>query len=261
MGASESVQALLRDGFILVFNQDELDIVKTAAAVQQAGFVNMEVTCRIKQPVEKIEQLRRELPELVVGAASLIDSPDMLEVYNVLHADDPLPSVEQVVDAGVAYVVSAGNFRPETFGRYAGDIAIVPGCGTVSEIISQFALGANLVKIFPAKQLGGPGFVKAIDAPTHKIVPIVPTGGTTPENIPDYIAAGILVVGGSFSAIDKPTLAKIIDEQDYDLLAEQLKQIKQLMDNVRAAQWPSVDFATATPSDVTTATGRQFNLD
>jgi 2-dehydro-3-deoxyphosphogluconate aldolase/(4S)-4-hydroxy-2-oxoglutarate aldolase len=261
MGATETVQALLRDGFILVFNQDKLDVVKTAVAVQQAGFVNMEVTCRIKQPVEKIAQLRHELPDLVVGAASLIDSPEMLETYNAAHTDDPLPSVEQVVDAGAAYIVSAGNFRPETFDRYAGDIATVPGCGTVSEIINQFALGANLVKIFPAKQLGGPGFVKAIDAPTHKIIPIVPAGGTNADNIPDYIAAGILVVGGSFSAIDKPTLAKIIDEQDYELLADQLDQIKQLMDNVRAAQWPAVDFATATPAEVTAATGRQFNLD
>ena len=260
MTATETVQQLLRDGFILVFNQDSLDVVKTAEALQAAGFNNMEVTCRISQPLAKIGQVRQALPDFAVGAASLIDNPAVLETYNAAHADDPLPSVEQVVDAGADYLVSAGNFRAETFERFAGDVAMIPGCGTLTEILTQFGLGANLIKIFPAKQLGGPGFVKAIDAPTHKIVPIVPTGGTNAENIPDYVAAGVLVLGGSFSAIDKPTLAKITNEQDYDLLAAELKTIRSLVDDVRAKRWADIDFTNATVADISCATGRQFNL-
>jgi uncharacterized membrane protein len=52
---------LLRDGFILVFNQDKLDIVKTAEALQAAGVNNMEVTCRVSKPLEKLARLRRDL--------------------------------------------------------------------------------------------------------------------------------------------------------------------------------------------------------
>lgn len=260
MTQTETVQHLLRDGFILVFNQDSLDVVKTAGAVADAGFSNMEVTCRIRQPLARLAELRRAMPDLAIGAASLIDNPSVLAAYNAAHTDDPLPSVDQAVDAGADYVVSAANFRPQTYDALAGRVGIIPGCGTVDEIITQFGLGANFVKIFPAKQLGGPTFVKAVDAPTHKTISLVPTGGTNADNIPDYIAAGVLVVGGSFSAIDKPTLAAIIDNQDYPLLTNELKAIKSLIDTARAAQYPDLDFAAARPADISGATGRHFNL-
>ena len=233
MDVKSAVTTLLRDGFILVFNQDKLDIVRTAEALMEAGVNNMELTCRIKKPVEKLERLRKEFSEFTVGVASLIDFPQMLEVYNKVHRGDPLPSVEQVVDCGAGYIVSAGAFSADTYERFGDKVGIIPGCGTVTEIMSQYSKGANLCKIFPAKQLGGPAFVKAIDPAIHKTISLVPTGGTNADNIPDYIDAGVLVLGGSFSMIDKSVFARIIERQDYDLLTEQLISVKQLIDNKR----------------------------
>ncbi len=260
MALTDTLTTLLRDGFILVFNQAKLDIVQTALAARQAGLGNMEVTCRIDKPLEKIARLRSEVPDMVVGAASLIDSPDMLATYNAAHADDPLPTVEQVVDAGAAYLVSAGNFRAETYERFAGEVALVPGCGSVTEIITQFAMGANLCKVFPAMQLGGPAFVKAIDPAIHKTISLVPTGGTSADNIGQYIAAGVLAVGCSFSAIPKAMLATVIDEQNYDMLARELAKLKRLVDSHRAQQYPSLDFTTAGLEQISQATGRNFNV-
>ena len=220
----------------------------------------MEVTCRIKQPLEKMSRLRQELPDFATGSASLIDSPEMLDIYNKAHPQDPLPSVSQVVDAGACYLVSAINFSDAGFEKFAGKLPMIPGCGSTTEIVSQFSKGANLCKIFPAKQLGGPAFVKAIDPAIHKTISLVPTGGTNPGNIPDYIDAGILVLGGSFSMIEKATMKKIIDEQDYELLAEELKKIKQLIDRLRAEQYPDIDFASASIEQVSQTTGRNFNI-
>ena len=261
MDIKSTITTLLRDGFILVFNQDKLDVVRTAEALMKAGVHNMEVTCRIKLPLEKISRLRKELPDFATGAASLIDSPDMLEVYNKANAQDPLPSVAQVVEAGACYLVSAVNFSDAGFEKYAGRIPMIPGCGSANEIVSQFSKGANLCKIFPAKQLGGPAFVKAIDPAIHKTISLVPTGGTNPGNIPDYIDVGVLVLGGSFSMIEKATMKKIIDEQDYDLLAKELTIIKQLIDKVRAEKYPDIDFASASLEQISRATGRNFNID
>lgn len=260
MTAKDTITTLLRDGLILVFNQDKLDVVKTAAALQEAGVNNMEVTCRIKKPLEKMERLAKELPDFVAGAASLIDWPGMLDVYNRANAQDPLPSVAQVADAGASYLVSAANFRDETYATFGGKLPMIPGCGTTTEVVSQYARGANLCKIFPAKQLGGPGYVKAIDPAIHKIISLVPTGGTNAENIPDYVAAGVLVLGGSFSMIDKATMQKIVDEQDYKLLARELTVTKQLIDRLRSEKYPALDFATATIEQVSQATGRNFNI-
>ncbi|MCP4375714.1 MAG: hypothetical protein GY794_06005, partial [bacterium] len=145
MNLEKTVTTLLRDGFILVFNQDKLDIVKTAEALMQAGINNMEVTCRISDPLEKITQLRKALPEFVAGAASLVDNSRFLELYNGSHPDDTLPSVDAVVDAGANYLVSAADYGAETYQKYAGKLLMIPGCGTVSQIVSQFSLGANFI--------------------------------------------------------------------------------------------------------------------
>ena len=142
MNIKSTIETLLRDGFILVFNQDKLDVVKTAQALVEAGINNMEVTCRIKQPLEKISRMRKELPNFATGAASLIDSPQMLELYNKAHPEDPLPSLTQVVAAGACYLVSAINFSNAGFEKFAGKIPMIPGCGSATEIVSQFSNSA-----------------------------------------------------------------------------------------------------------------------
>ncbi|MBN1361883.1 MAG: bifunctional 4-hydroxy-2-oxoglutarate aldolase/2-dehydro-3-deoxy-phosphogluconate aldolase [Sedimentisphaerales bacterium] len=260
MDIKTTIATVLKDGFILVFNQDKLDIVKTAEALLAAGIGNMEVTCRIKQPLEKLSRLRKELPDFVAGAASLIDWPAMLKVYNAAHADDPLPSLQQVVDAGASYLVSAVNFSDAGYEKFAGKVPMIPGCGSATEIVSQYSKGANLCKIFPAKELGGPAYVKAIDPAIHKTISLVPTGGTNATNIPDYVGAGVLVLGGSFSMTDKATLAKIIDEQDYKLLAQELTVVKVLIDRLREEKYPTLDFAQASVEQIAKTTGRDFNI-
>jgi 2-dehydro-3-deoxyphosphogluconate aldolase/(4S)-4-hydroxy-2-oxoglutarate aldolase len=251
---------LVRDGFILVFNQDQLDIVKTAEALLAAGIGNMEVTCRISKPLEKLARLRQELPAFVAGSASLIDWPGMLKVYNKAHADDPLPTLQQVVDAGACYLVSAVNFSDPGYQKFAGRIAMIPGCGSANEVVTQFGKGANLCKVFPAKELGGPAFLEAIDPAIHKTISLVPTGGTNATNIPDYINAGVLVVGGSFSMIEKATMQKIVAEQDYKLLAKELTAAKQLIDAARAKKYPGFGFVRASLEEISQRTGRNFNI-
>lgn len=260
MDIKSVITTLLRDGLILVFNQDKLDVVKTAKALIKAGVNNMEVTCRVSKPLEKLERLCKELGDFVAGAASLIDAPAMLEIYNKTNPEDPLPDISQVVDVGARFLVSAGNFSDESYRKFAGKLAMIPGCGTVTEIIDQFSKGANLCKVFPAKELGGPAFVKAIDPAIHKTISLVPTGGTNAGNIHDYIDAGVLVLGGSFSMIEDKTMKKIINEQDYNLLADELKRIKQLIDKQRSEKYPNIDFAKASIEQISQATGRNFNL-
>jgi len=260
MDIKNTIRTLLKDSLILVFNENKLDIVKTAQALIKAGINNMEVTCRISKPLEKMTRLRKELPDFAIGAASMIDFPGVLKVFNKANPQDPLPSVQQVADAGVDYLVSAANFSDETYKKFAGKLPIIPGCGTTTEILNQYSKGANLCKIFPAKELGGPAFVKAIDPAIHKIISLVPTGGTNAANIPEYIDAGILALGGSFSMIDKAVMKKIIDEQNYNLLAEEFSKIKQLIDKARLQKWPNIDFATATVEQISQTTKRNFNI-
>jgi 2-dehydro-3-deoxyphosphogluconate aldolase / (4S)-4-hydroxy-2-oxoglutarate aldolase len=231
--------------------------VKTAEALMQAGIMNMEVTCRIDKPLEKIERLKKELPDFVCGAASLADFPAFLDIYNARHASDPLPSVQQVVDAGSDYLVSAVNFSDESYAKFAGKLPMIPGCATATEIISQYSKGANICKMFPAQQIGGFNYIKAIDPAIHKTISIIPTGGTNMTNIADYIKAGVLILGGSFSMIEKGVMGQIVDEQNYKLLAAELKVAKEYIDKCRGEMWPDVDFSSV--EKVSQATGRDFH--
>jgi 2-dehydro-3-deoxyphosphogluconate aldolase / (4S)-4-hydroxy-2-oxoglutarate aldolase len=260
MDIKTTLQVLLRDGFILVFNEDRLDIVKTAESLLEAGIGNMEVTCRIKKSLEKLKRLRKELPKFVAGAASLIDYPEMLNIANRDHPDNPLPTIDEVIEAGAQYLVSAVNFSESTYEKYAGKLPIIPGCGSATEIVTQFSLGANFCKVFPAKELGGPAFIKAVDPAIHKLISLVPTGGTNAQNIPDYIDAGVLILGGSFIAIEKPVFTKIVEQQDYKLLACELKKTKDLIDQKRKQKWPTIDFSNDTLEQVSKITGRFFNI-
>ena len=71
-----------------------------------------------------------------------------------------------------------------------------PGCGSLSEISKAEELGAEIVKIFPGSQVGGPSFVKAVLGPCPW-TSIMPTGGVSPteENLSGWIKAGVHCVG------------------------------------------------------------------
>src|SRR5437899_4040243 len=94
-----TLETLVRDGFLLVYNSETLDIVETAKALQKAGISNMEVTCRIRDAAGRLRRLKRELPEFKAGAASLMDFPRARERFN-RRSDDPtkaLPDVAEMV--------------------------------------------------------------------------------------------------------------------------------------------------------------------
>jgi hypothetical protein len=80
------------------------------------------------------------------------------------------------------------------------------------------------------------------------------------ENIPDYISAGVLILGGSFSMIDKETFKKIVDEQNYDLLANEIKKVKGVIDACRSKRYPGLNFKSDSLYKISSATGRNFNI-
>jgi 2-dehydro-3-deoxyphosphogluconate aldolase/(4S)-4-hydroxy-2-oxoglutarate aldolase len=75
-------------------------------------------------------------------------------------------------------------------------VAWSPGCGSLTEISYAEELGAEVVKIFPGSQVGGPEFVKAAKGPLPWTM-IMPTGGVKPErdNLKEWFEAGVHCVG------------------------------------------------------------------
>ena len=248
----KALETLIRDGFVLVFNQNNLDVVETAKALRRAGINNMELTCRVNNSIEKLRDLKRELPDFMCGFASLVDSSKLSENAGI-------PSVDEAVKAGADYLVSASGFSTRVYEKYANVLPIIPGCATTSELVHQYELGANICKLFPAGVVGGAKFLKNIDPALHGVIPVMPTGGTSGENIPDYIEAGCLLLGASFSMFNQSVVQTAIENHDYAMLSEEFRKVKSLIDQCRSEVHPQLDFKTDSLETISEFTGRHFN--
>lgn len=78
-------------------------------------------------------------------------------------------------------------------GRDAG-VPVIPGAATPTEVLDAHRAGAAAVKLFPIRQLGGPGFLKAVKSVLPDIA-LMPTGGIELDEIAAYFEAGAAAVG------------------------------------------------------------------
>lgn len=102
--------------------------------------------------------------------------------------------VQAAADAGARFII-APNVDAEVGAACAeAGLGWFPGAATPTEIQHAWSLGATAVKIFPARSLGGPDYLREVAAPLNGI-PMVPTGGVALDAIGDYLAAGAIAVG------------------------------------------------------------------
>lgn len=150
-------------------------------------------------------------PEMIMGVGSVLDQATAA-MYIALGANF---IVSPVIDEGTARVCNKRK------------IAWSPGCGSVTEINRAHELGAEVVKIFPGSQVGGPGFVKAVLGPMPW-TSIMPTGGVAPaeENLKSWFEAGVTCVGMGSQLFPKDVLASENYAYITAICAEALQIIK-----------------------------------
>lgn len=138
-------------------------------------------------PFASIAALRAALPaEVLVGAGTVL-RPEY---------------VDEVSRAGGELIVMPHADAEVIRRAKALGMAAAPGVATPSEAFAALRAGADVLKMFPAEQLG-PVAVKAWRAVINKRVPLVPVGGVTPDNMGPYLSAGANGFGLG-SALYKP---------------------------------------------------------
>jgi len=144
------------------------------------------------------------------------------------EAPDPL----QVISAGANFLV--GPVLNAEVARLCNrrKVAYSPGCGTPSEISEAEELGAEIVKIFPGKEVGGPAFVKNLLAPCPW-TSLMPTGGVeaTRESLEAWFAAGVACVGMGSKLITKEAVAA----RDFAGIARNVAQVLAWIHEIRSA--------------------------
>jgi len=144
---------------------------------------------------------QQECPEMIMGVGSVIDE-GTAAMYIALGANF---IVSPLVDKATARVCNKRK------------IAWSPGCGTVTEIGRAHELGAEVVKIFPGTEVGGPGFVKPMPWSS-----IMPTGGVSPteENLKSWFEAGVTCVGMGSKLFPKEVLAN----ENYSYITQKCEE-------------------------------------
>ena len=101
----------------------------------------------------------------------------------------------------------------------------MPGCATITEVITAMEAGADIVKIFPA-DLYGPTIIKDIKGPLPQ-AQMMPTGGVDKDNVGEWIKAGVVAVGAGSS------LTKGAKTGDYEAITATAKEF---IANIKAAR-------------------------
>ena len=181
----EVALTMKENGMVPVFFHKDIEVCKQVLkACYDGGARVFEFTNRGARAHLVFQELiiwaERETPDMILGVGSIVDA-GTTSLYIQLGASF---IVSPVLNPEMAKVCNRRK------------ISWSPGCGSLSEISQAEELGAEVVKIFPGSQVGGPGFVKAVLGPCPWSS-IMPTGGVSPdeENLTAWIKAGVHCVG------------------------------------------------------------------
>ncbi|HMC54424.1 MAG TPA: bifunctional 4-hydroxy-2-oxoglutarate aldolase/2-dehydro-3-deoxy-phosphogluconate aldolase [Gemmatimonadaceae bacterium] len=161
-------------------------------ALAEAGLTIAEVTMTVPDAIPVIGQVAKRFGERVlVGAGTVTDAE----------------TARRSIDAGARFVVSPCLVREVIEAAARADVAVLPGALTPTEIFEARRLGGDLIKVFPAQNVGGASYLRALRGPFPDI-PLVPTGGVTLDNIREMFDAGAAAVGVGGELISRDALAR-----------------------------------------------------
>ena len=165
-----------------------------------------EITLRTPAGLPAIASLR-SLAGFTVGAGTVLTVAD----------------VEACVDAGARFIVSPGLDGSVVRAALNAGVDVIPGGATPTEIAAGVAMGLSVLKCFPAEQLGGPAWIKAVRGPFPG-VRFVPSGGVSADNAARYAGAGIAALGTSWVAP-----RELVSGHRFDEIEERAREFRRVM--------------------------------
>jgi 2-dehydro-3-deoxyphosphogluconate aldolase/(4S)-4-hydroxy-2-oxoglutarate aldolase len=122
-------------------------------------------------------------------------------------------------EAGAVFAISPGLTPTLLTAAISGNIALIPGISTLSELMLGIEYGLDHFKFFPAEAAGGIPMLKSIAGPIPNVT-FCPTGGISPENYISYLQlSNVACVGGSWLA---PT--DVVKSKNWGKVTELAKQ-------------------------------------
>jgi len=214
MNKHEVLARIREVGLVPVVRAQSAEEAATAIdAIRKGGVPILEITMTVPGAVALIESLSRRFgDDALVGAGTVLD-PE---------------TARAVILAGARFVVSP-SLNVETIAccrRYG--IAVMPGALTPTEVVTAWQAGADMVKVFPAGNVGGASYIKALKAPLPQ-VDLIPTGGVSLKTAADFIKAGASALGVGADLVD----LKAVREGRAAELTERARQFVEIVRQAR----------------------------
>lgn len=174
--------------------EDPQRALPLAEALLRGGLAVLELTLRTPQALESLWLIQQQLPEMVVGAGTVLDAEQ----------------ARQARQAGAAFVVSPGYSEQLAQATREMELPWLPGVQTASEIMQAREAGLRRLKLFPAGA-GGLTLLDNFAGPFPDML-FCPTGGIHAGNMGEYLARpNVVCCGGSWLAPQA-----LLDAQNWD---------------------------------------------
>lgn len=208
------IKELKKRGIVAVLEiEDPKDAIPCAKALLDGGISAIELALRTEGALKAIENIKREVPQMLVGVGTVIFKEQL----------------DQVKKIGADFAVAPG--LNENIVKYAKEInfPFYPGVSTASEIEKAISLDYKFLKLFPAGPLGGVKYLNAVAAPYKYLnIQYFPLGGITYESMKEWAElSNVVTIGGSWIA-----KRDLIKANDWSKITELAKQA--------STQWKSL---------------------
>jgi 2-dehydro-3-deoxyphosphogluconate aldolase / (4S)-4-hydroxy-2-oxoglutarate aldolase len=204
-------------GLVPLFTHDNAEEAQQVVEAAYKGGVRVfEFTNRRPNSYDVFVHLlkqRHRYPDLMLGIGTIMDAA----------------TTKKFIEAGADFIISPILKPAMAEVCHQHDKHWIPGCATLTEIVTAKEHGAEIIKIFPGSVLG-PGFVSSI-------TPVVPglnlmiTGGVEPteQNLSSWFKAGAMCVGLGSQLFTKD----ILETKDWPALQQRVTNALHIIGNLK----------------------------
>jgi len=198
----------------IVRAESSASAIRAVEAIINGGIRAAEITMTTPGALQALEKLADELGErIVLGAGTVLD-PE---------------TARACILAGAQFIVTP-TLRPATIEvarRYSR--VVIPGALTPTEVLTAWEAGADMVKVFPCDNVGGPKYIKALKAPLPQ-VEMIPTGGVNLETAGAFLKAGACAVAVGSELVDSAS----VRAGRFDVIEERARKFREAIAKARA---------------------------
>jgi len=220
MTKDQILSFIIEIGIVPVVRTSSADgAIKAVDAIYRGGIRAAEITMTVPGAIHALEKVADQFGDkIVLGAGTVLDPETALACML----------------AGAEFFVtpSLKVSTIEIVKRYSK--VICPGALTPTEVVTACDAGADIVKIFPCGNVGGPKYIKALRGPFPHIE-MIPTGGVNLETAGEFLKAGACAVAVGGELVD----AKSVKEGRFDVIEDRARQYLGAIARARSEMKPA----------------------